>query len=827
QKYGDILNNLGVKKDCRHPPYITYIKEQIRVIAANIGNVVFICVANPSTLIQSISDAPKDMISIVNTALDEISPSGYVWYTNYLGLAPLARTILMGANDAKIILCGHSTGGAVAHVAHYSLISNRDYNFGNDKVISVAFGSTPFLWKSNCDTLENKQFVTYFDDQDIVPALFLPSIAKAQASRYCENSNRVAELSKFVGANFHNIMAHISEQEFKHYGVWIKLTKGLFGLERNQTDLSDHFRSEVFNTERTIQDISNKHSMANVYRKLKTFFNGQVPTSQNSATLNFCLREATAKCLATDELGPKILPCLLNTAIAGAVVTKRFGDNTIFNTLVKFKNDCFLYRLSLHDNVKCSKNDKSYDTTKNAEEDSAPWVEMLDRLSKIKPEGENTNDIMDSSDEFNHTNISTNMNSLAIHTAILLGLNHYDGEKGTTILKYAYPVAMGVVGVFGVIVTGGAGLVAGFGTYAVCTGGFVAADAAIISGISLGFAGASIFSGCEAYQAFSQAFRGADQDHFDLGIQVRLESYQEASDHYTRHLEYKAKSANIKVTEPKDATVNEMSIIAIDAPVSLSKNSRKLWNRFVPILRGIVELRKLCKNLVFIVVNGNQGVGKSWFIQSLRKVEHGSRVSTDYPSFYPYSPHQNTDAQVYIIDLPGSDSVSDKLRQYVKELFGIGSIGINLFQFDTRPQQLDREMLAMRNMFNGCSDVLICLNKVMSVPLNMKREPDNSQPLLSPILEKWTDYFEQNGVMLSGKNPKYHLMAIDMAGTNELPPFDDGGDEEEYQQECVVFERKVKRNLDILTVNGGKSRQDVVNWIDEKVKLLIKSRTMN
>ncbi|CAK4076114.1 unnamed protein product [Aphanomyces euteiches] len=256
-----------------------------------------------------------------------------------------------------------------------------------------------------------------------------------------------------------------------------------------------------------------------------------------------------------------------------------------------------------------------------------------------------------------------------------------------------------------------------------------------------------------------------------------------------------------------------------------SRNNRLVIAKYIDVIKKIVELRRACNNLVFIVINGKQGVGKSWFIKAINCQHGGPRKSTDLPEFCPYTPEGEFRAtsRVYLVDLPGGDSYNDKLRLYLRELYGIGTIGINLFEFDVRPQLLTDEMIAMRQMYNGCDHVLVCLNKVMSKGLTLKKDSPASKEAIAGYLETWRGFFSNNNV----KEPKL----TDMSGTGDVRPSERSQAVEEAFEEdldsdddCEKFDRRAQRNIVKLVSNGGASRDQVIKWIDGKIDKILNPR---
>ncbi|CAK4622337.1 hypothetical protein LEN26_015449 [Aphanomyces euteiches] len=310
---------------------------------------------------------------------------------------------------------------------------------------------------------------------------------------------------------------------------------------------------------------------------------------------------------------------------------------------------------------------------------------------------------------------------------------------------------------------------------------------------------------------------------------LRTELYQESASSYQRQLDVDAEAACPSYIKEMDTLALEQLLATEATTDKASRNNRLVIAKYIDVIKKIVELRRACNNLVFIVINGKQGVGKSWFIKAINCQHGGPRKSTDLPEFCPYTPEGEFRAtsRVYLVDLPGGDSYNDKLRLYLRELYGIGTIGINLFEFDVRLQLLTDEIFAMRQMYNGCDHVLVCLNKVMSKGLALKKDSPASKEAIAGYLETWRGFFSNNNV----KEPKYDIKLTDMSGTGDVRPSERSQTAGEAVQEdldsdddCEKFDRRAQRNIVKLVSNGGASRDQVIKWIDGKIDKILNPR---
>ncbi|KDO23766.1 hypothetical protein SPRG_10543 [Saprolegnia parasitica CBS 223.65] len=259
------------------------------------------------------------------------------------------------------------------------------------------------------------------------------------------------------------------------------------------------------------------------------------------------------------------------------------------------------------------------------------------------------------------------------------------------------------------------------------------------------------------------------------------------------------------IKDPKRTFRSERSIEFSD----ITELYAELAADYIGVLRKLNELHSLTQ-VRFVVLNGAQGVGKSWCIKSILHEELGPRESTNEPIFMRYNPHDNPNSKVFLVDMPGDDSLSQDLLKQLVEFFGVTSIGIQLFKFDTRPPQLD--FFKVQNAFSGSDRVLVCLIQVLFV---------GADGPLAEYVDAWRCYLKNNGIDVSSAESKYHLMATDLAGSNSVLRKRDAYDSDEvfdgYEGYTRRFAHSQRLGINRVRANGGHSRDDVVAWIDDAI----------
>ncbi|CAK5114910.1 unnamed protein product [Aphanomyces euteiches] len=845
-KYDTMMKELGIDTKTYHQlPYIAYFDNKIRVIVANHGGVAFVCIMETNSLDQHAENLAFHAHPIVPRGHDD-APTMYVNNVTELGLVPLVHAMLRLKQLDKVVLCGHSRGGSVAHVVHYNLITNPNFCFDKNKEItSVAFGSTPFLRSQQPDLKHEHRFLTYVAERDVVPALFSAAVnSKIAAYVKAKHATKIGLVRYLMDFDIAFALERATEVlqgplgEYLYYGKWTKLSQhhpprhpgnGISCMQYSQTAIDEPlvwFQSVDYVAALDLDNVIETHSLKNAYKPhMHQAVEVPKPSVNLTLRINRHMTVPAARYLVHPDISPTLLPMLLNKAIAAAFVTKTFGDNEILHKLLEFKASLETYRRVFHERIQ---DKKSVDERLRDEMDG--WNKLESRLKDIKPKeiqdttpskqepSQPPNGSSTTPNTFNDDNITTEMNAMTIFTANMLAENPLESKRNAmgTVARIARAIALGVVGVasFGVALSAQAEAVAGYvELMSLIPAGIAVAEASALVGfVALG-AGAAHLAQKGAFAAFANLFSIASGADSATANRVRSELYQESASSYQRQLDVIARAACPSYKKEMDTLALEELLETEATTDKARRNDKKLVARYIVVIRRIVELRRVCDNLVFIVLNGKQGVGKSWFIKAIKGQHGGPRVSTDLPEFGPYTPNGVADPtrSVYLIDLPAGDSLNDKLRLYLQELYGIGTIGINLFEFDVRPQLLTDEMFAMRQMYNGCDHVLVCLNKVMSKGLELKKNHAGSRAQIEGYLNTWRVFFKENNI----KRPKYDIMLTDMTGTCEVRPSDDDDDSREFH------DRWAQQNIDKLVSNGGSSRDQVIEWIEGKIAAIL------
>ncbi|KAF0688361.1 Aste57867_20014 [Aphanomyces stellatus] len=824
KEYLAALKGIGINtQKFGHVPFVAHVDKRIRVILASVGSVVFVCSTGMNSL--EAKDAFQAKYFVANSAQ---APAVFVDDVHDLGLVPLVRTLGQIPDVTKVILCGHGRGGGVSHVAHYNLAEKVP----EDKtIVSVAFGSPPVLKNAQINEKQGL-FATFVLNDDVVPWIFkakqLDLIRHGLDQTAVSTSDNSCDFDQFG--------------EYEYVGVW-----GLLESKARLKDPTSHFkeRTKTMSLIEVKTAVEDHHTIANAYTRHKySHVDSPTLTTKVSFRVNEIVNLAGATCLVAEELPKAILPMVINKAIAATVVTRSSGDDTIFHALVQFIAALRTYRTCVHEVAESKRTSKitmpvdrrHKNNQKTVDELVAEDMEGWDAMKKRLVESQAKN-------EFNDSNISTTMNALAISTAAMMSENHLPMVKNNPGMAYADIIALGI----SMVVLGdGAGA---------AIGPLVAPEMSAVLAASIG--GGVGLGVDSAFTVFTKMLEHGSRSSEATGQRARSEMYQVNESSYKSQLETLAKTMNCTfdaattdvlalermLIEAKipEATESDSSNIApysfattlpsgTTIVQSMNRDTHRIIQAYVATLRQIVELRKLCDKIVFIVISGRRGVGKSWFIQSINGQRLCAHIRTDYPQFFKYTPKgiDSPDNGVYLVDLPGYDSNNDTLRAYVQELNGLGSICINLLRFDVRPRNLTEDMQAMRLMFNGCDQVLVCLNKVMfsGLCLRVSKDPAKQVKALVPFLDSWRAYFEERGI----KAPKYSIAATDITGTMDIRPEDvvdgDGGgydrdDAAEYDSDdAAQYDFNVKRNLRTLIANGGASKNEVIDWINSSLKKL-------
>ncbi|OQR89989.1 hypothetical protein ACHHYP_05895, partial [Achlya hypogyna] len=358
--YQGHLSRLGLNTRA-HEPFIDFDDEKIRSITTSIGSVVYICITGSSTASDHASNFAMAATNIVVNHADADAPAGYNYGARNLGIANLAQELLRNSMVEKVVLCGHSRGGSIAHVVHYSLLLNATCSRASkDKVTSVAFGSTPFL-KSQAPNAEfQDRFLSFYTDTDIVPALFAASTPMLQRL-LALHGTKLGLLQLVTGINVEAAVEvtvkHLGMvlPEYLYYGNWVRL----YTVERDHLDENTFFDPvEYLHTEKTmpteyytgeafktrvraitsLDDVIKEHGVASAYAP---YYRGDAVTpkltnaeQQKSIILSSKVTLAAAQYLGTVGMVKESLAVRLNRAITAAVVTKTFGDDRICEAFV-------------------------------------------------------------------------------------------------------------------------------------------------------------------------------------------------------------------------------------------------------------------------------------------------------------------------------------------------------------------------------------------------------------------------------------------------------------------------------------------------------------
>ncbi|EQC26450.1 hypothetical protein SDRG_15731 [Saprolegnia diclina VS20] len=822
-KHATMVSNLGVKTD--QPPYIEFDDDKIRCIVANIGTVVYICVTGSCTAYDHVTNCAVAGTRIVQGQEGD-APAGFNIEARELGIGRLAREILRDDDVEKVILCGHSRGGAVAHVAHYSLLLNPNYdNFPKHKVTSVAFGSTPFL-KSQKPLVAGDRFLTYYTDTDIVPALF--SSATAIADRVQEmNATLVQLLQWSTGIDVQNVRATAAEHanlvlsEYLYFGNWIHLRANEKDTTAEEhTDAVAHFQGDGFKAGlgamTSIESMKEAHGIETAYKRfLKP--RTVAPTIDAAKTQHVAqvMFRAALACLVSPEMSQDALPLRLNRAIMAAIVLQSFGDPSILKILEAFGDATEAYLLVRRFLERKDKSTTDEMVEKAVKVDMQPWRDLMDRIRAIEPADASATNV-DALHTFNETNIGSDLSGLILRTINLLAECFVTGEADGLTKGMLLFGALAI----GAAVVSGAGLVTGVAAIAQA-GWSLGSVSAMMSLTGASLFEVAMYGGVGAlFVSKADAIGQHCGDLADLVNHAKAENFRAASSAYSVHLKKLASDVELKQESRATSTrLLEKQLAAHQLPDDLPLKHRLLLRAFAAVLQTLIDLEESCKGLVFIVLNGNQGVGKSWFIRELNDAKQDARKSTTDPIFLRYAPMADDPTRkVYLVDMPGNNSLSERQVRYTSELHGVGSIGISLVLFDEKPPLLPATDI--RNTFNGCDSVLVCLNKVVSSGIDLPTEVEAGAPLVIPaIVNAWRTQFEQDGISFSGTHTKYHLMATEMHGASKA----ESATMTERQRSRLKEE--IEENIDAVRVNGGQTKDDVVEWIRQRVDDIIAARS--
>ncbi|KDO18685.1 hypothetical protein SPRG_15211 [Saprolegnia parasitica CBS 223.65] len=823
-------------------PFVAYDDEKIRVIVVTIASVAYVSITGTNSSEDMLANSA---VCAQRIAPNAHAPAGYLKGGRALGIVRLARALLDFDELRKVILCGHSRGGSVAHTAHYELISDARYVFDTTKLLSVAFGSTPFLKSDKPNGDEANRFFTFFTNSDVVPALFVgPVLLLVRDALLTEHRVKTA-LFNLLGVDVYKMSQQAindrieSLSEYQYYGAWINLSVCSGSTWTLDTDPAALFHSESFLAARDGTQIVRDHGIEDTY--VAFVVQSVTAPSASDEDLQDKVYMTAATTLVVSEMSSASLAVLLNKAMSAAVVTKTLGKREISDNLHRFVRALEAYLTVVYTLAKA--NDATIDVAVKVVEDMQGWTGFAARLAAIKDRG---TDEAGTWNKLNDDNITADMNSLSIFTASVLSASHlveppslWANKKVGALLGMAlFPmITLMTFAVFGAAAAAAAAALAP--SFLLLFGKKIPAGSAELYAMPSATLRRSMppAPARSPYLALTYARHEVDVAAPDAAIRVRSEAYKETGSAYVHHLRAIALATNVSIGD------DDVSAQAIEIKLTKTTNlkatdpaNQRLVDSFIAVLRTIRDLRAVCQCLVFIVINGNQNVGKSWFLRALNNQPAPPRDSTEFPEFRPYVPHgagaENADPslRVYILDLPGNDSDSDHRRRFVKELYGISSIGIHLFACDTEPRISDKDMQSMRQMFSGCDDVLICLNKALLMGIEWQDPEDATnadESPLAPIRAKWRQHFEANGVELDGAKTKYHLKITDMHGTHKPRPRPKSTPPSTADQRNLRrYDEEVEEDLAKLRANGGESTLEVVAWIDATIAKVVRAHKL-
>jgi hypothetical protein len=790
-EYKKFLNRLGLEY-CNHKPVLDIANNNIRSITANIGTVVFICITGSSSISDHASNFAVAATRIGrNPKLSIDVPAGYLYLVQNLGIVNLVQELIESKKVSKVVLCGHSRGGSAAHVAHYCFLTEPDIN--NDrvkKITSVAFGSTPFL-RCHSPNVEFKHyFLTYFTDMDIVPAIFAASKPLLDQvfniyGREFSMLNLVTGIN--VADSSDDIKWHLQKvlSEYIYYGDWVRLHQGQeekkpvnkYTIEDAKAFFTGKTFAKLINSIKTLDNVKVAHSISSAYKVYLKVAPAPYIISRESIHISGYVAMMSAKHLTSVGFSKDMLAVRLNRAVAAAAVARSFGHSEIYYALVKFKSDLQEY-VDVGNNLIVG--EENVDFKSRVCKIMRSLEDMLVRLSLLQPE----------------QNDSVNVD----------GLRTFNESKGenltTTILRVTHLLAVDYVPLkqfhwnkFTEFC--GKHFSKPYDTFAALTkmvGSFVSE---MIKAAKEGEFHVSYVNASEALQVLNK---------------LKVESFRDVSSEYDCQLMKMA--INGKIVE---ASLSKLSTVAIEAifgkQVLCNEETDlgKILRAYQNVILSISALDEKVNKLVFIVLNGPQTVGKSWFIQSVIGGTHNVRQSTNNPIYYQYK-ITNEKVDVYFVDMPGNNSNDERLVQYAVDLFGIGSIGIGLIPFDIRPPRID--MSIFNNAFSGCDEVLICLNKVINVAIDLDNPIiPGEEKVLEKVINTWR-----------GELPElrfghaYHVMATELRGYGQLL----ASDEEERTAQLFIAKKAIRK----VVANGGQSTEHVKEWIEKAVSTIVSNRKL-
>ncbi|KAF0695978.1 Aste57867_13232 [Aphanomyces stellatus] len=757
-------------------PFMDLGDGKIRFITCTLSGIVYICITGTNTGRQKTTNLVTNGSYIVDGVPDADGPVCYVNDANDLGIISLAQKLVGVEEVQKVVLCGHSRGGSVAHVAHYHLVANTALQIDSTKITSVAFGSTPFLRSTQPLQAHASRFFTFFTPNDIVPALY-SNIAGRLIDHF--TPTLLETVSRWMGMDL-NLLGPVvrdlsaATQQYVYYGTWIKLST--IHIERVQNP-GDFFESADFPIPQTMAMLEDRHGINSAYLPFAGAPRIELPprTLWLDSRIQTKLEHATRQLNDDAELSQDMLPVLLVRVVAMAIVTANHGDTVdILGRLFAAVHTLRAAGLTRLDNSTDAESQQA------AARDMQNANFLLSKLRSINPHSHTPV-------KFDNVDIATKLVEVAMDLTNMLAENYVVENR----FNYTRLALFGVLGV--------AGVAASLATSGLVTALWLSFATRLNAAIAVGF-----FLQFATWKTFQTSLEKA-QIVSDVH-QVTDKLFRETAQAYSKQLSNVA-TAMLLQGDTDKSLERRLSTWQVPSMHVL----RSILENFQTVLQHIVTLRSMCQNVVFIVLYGEQGIGKTSFIQGINREPFESRESTECPTIFRYTPDKTrNDTLAYIVDMPGNDSLDADHVKYVTALHGIGSIGIHLLQFDETPR--DYDVAASREYFNGCDSVLYCLHKVMSLDLRLQLEPAPGTEKIPPIVNHWhRELFEMGGVFF-GADSKYSIMATDICGaavTKADPNLD----------------RVVKAyNLQCLRANGGQSRDEIVQWINEAINRIRISR---
>ncbi|KAJ1569758.1 hypothetical protein HK096_001918 [Nowakowskiella sp. JEL0078] len=747
-------------------------KSKISAIYLILGHTLFVCITGSNTL--------QDHVNNMILAACEIVPGNQILGECAAGFASEARRLSLAAvicgivkNVDKVLLCGHSRGGSIAHLVHYDLDVNPAYGLSSEqkhKIWSLAFGSTPFLKPTQGSNVEvnSARFVTYFRPSDLVPALFrvVPELSK-RLGKVAQQSLMmiVIELLRPGSADdAQEAIANIGEtlplvlSQFTYFGRWLRWDD----KQAVDADPEAFFRTEEFKSEigriASVADVRVNHAI-NRYSagigNAKIQCSSEVTTDKFSLLVHIIINRSM---LVT--LSKSMLPIRLDTYVAAAIILKAFGCPSLANIVVEF----FLEFNFLTERL--IQMDQKSNTQKEL---SQLRISVLHAIKRI-------NGVQIGVREFNGENVGNDMNSLHQMITATMGTKcRHENNNFILILgMVSYLTSLTLMfTLFGFFPPAGIGSVIGW---------FASVGIAGVLDFSMVFGGVALVN---------LANKKALQKR--VIVQFSQAAYNDMDKIYIQQLQY------MTGMEDGDELAMERDLMRKGAPRGNDSNELFLnyFECYCNVVSKLQLLHQHTSDLVLIAMRGQQGTGKTVLVNKINRKPLMQRESTNFPKFEKYTPSGAAKDNVYLVDVPGTNSARSDIVDITNEIFGIGNIGIYVIQFDVRPPDLAEIVNDIKMEFNGYAKILICLNKVVNV------NPDLSR--LREYVTVWKYAFETFGIDVemdigAHNGKRFTMVAVELHGNpmvSLMPP--------------------ITQIVDAVVASGGVHLEDIIQWIEESV----------